>query len=195
MCEYIGWHFLASPDELGYGDKRKPQKGVTMGEPDLSESEGKLSLCRGGFHACERVLDALDYAPGPYVAKVRLSGELIKENKKACALERTPLTEYIDVSKVLHEFACWCAERALTEANVKDERCWQGIEAKRQWLRGEIADKQLAAARAAARTTARTTAMDAARNAARAAAGTAAARNEQNAKLTDMLEEVLHETD
>ena len=57
--------------------------------------------------------------------------------------------EFID-DCTLHEFACICAERALTLAGVTDERCWNAIKAKRAWLRGEISDDELAAARAAA---------------------------------------------
>ena len=57
--------------------------------------------------------------------------------------------EFID-ARTLHEFACICAERALTLADVKDERCWNVIKAKRAWLRGEICDDELDAAWAAA---------------------------------------------
>lgn len=58
--------------------------------------------------------------------------------------------EFIEV-RTLHEFACICAERALTLTGVKDERCWNAIKAKRAWLRGEISDDELDATWAAAR--------------------------------------------
>jgi len=67
----------------------------------------------------------------------------------------------------LHELACKFAEDALIrerEAGRKpDQRNWAAIEAKRKWLRGEITDQELDAARDA------TVAVVAARAAARAA--------------------------
>ena len=69
--------------------------------------------------------------------------------------------EFID-APVLHEYACRCAEYALTFVREPDSRSIAAIEAKRKWLRGEISNDDLTAARAAA--------WDAARDAARAAA-------------------------
>ena len=77
--------------------------------------------------------------------------------------------EFID-APILHEFACRCAEYALSFVDNPDPRSIAAIDAKRKWLRGEIKDKELRAARAAARDAAR----DAARAAARAAAWDAA---------------------
>ncbi len=77
--------------------------------------------------------------------------------------------EFID-APILHEFACRCAEYALSFADNPDPRSIAAIEAKRKWLRGEITDKELDAARAAARAAAWDAELDAARAAARAAA-------------------------
>ena len=74
--------------------------------------------------------------------------------------------EFID-APVLHEYACRCAEYALTFVREPDSRSIAAIEAKRKWLRGEISNDDLTAARAAA--------WDAARAAARAAAWAATA--------------------
>ena len=81
--------------------------------------------------------------------------------------------EFID-APILHEFACRCAEYALSFVDNPDPRSIAAIDAKRKWLRGEIADKELAASRAAAMATARAAARDAAWAAARAAAWAAA---------------------
>lgn len=51
---------------------------------------------------------------------------------------------------VAHEFACRCAERALSRVEDPDERSVAAIEAKRKWLRGEISNKELYAAWGAA---------------------------------------------
>lgn len=44
---------------------------------------------------------------------------------------------------ILHEFACRCAEMALSLVEEPDPRSIAAIEAKRAWLRGEIDDKEL----------------------------------------------------
>lgn len=81
--------------------------------------------------------------------------------------------ELID-ARILHEFACWCAEDALSHVENADERSWNAIKVKRAWLRGEVSDAELAAAEAAAADAARSAAEAAAWSAARAAAEAAA---------------------
>ena len=77
--------------------------------------------------------------------------------------------EFID-APILHEFACRCAEYALSFVDNPDPRSIAAIEAKRKWLRGEITNKELYAAQAAAWDAAMNAARDAARVAARDAA-------------------------
>lgn len=57
--------------------------------------------------------------------------------------------EFID-APILHEFACRCAEYALSFVDNPDPRSIAAIDAKRKWLRGEITDMELRAARDAA---------------------------------------------
>ena len=73
--------------------------------------------------------------------------------------------EFID-APVLHEYACRCAEYALTFVREPDSRSIAAIEAKRKWLRGEISNDDLTAARAAAWDAAWDAACDAAYDAA-----------------------------
>ena len=77
--------------------------------------------------------------------------------------------EFIE-APILHEFACRCAEYALSFVEGSDPRSIAAIEAKRKWLRGEITDAELDVARVAARVAAHDAAMYAARIAARVAA-------------------------
>ena len=49
--------------------------------------------------------------------------------------------------EILHEFACRCAEYALSFIEKPAPRSVAAIEAKRAWLRGEISDDELAKAR------------------------------------------------
>ena len=73
--------------------------------------------------------------------------------------------EFIE-APILHEFACRCAEYALSFVESPDPRSIAAIEAKRKWLRGEITDAELYAAMAAARDAARDAAWYAASDAA-----------------------------
>ena len=139
----IGWHFLKEDQRLQFGER----KLVRVGE--IISCDGALKLCENGLHASARALDALVYAPGSIVCLVELSGEILEGSEgsdKVCARSRRVLA-MADATETLHLFACWCAEKALCVAGVTDERCWDAIEAKSKWLRGEISDVELAAAR------------------------------------------------
>ena len=81
--------------------------------------------------------------------------------------------ELID-EPILHEFACRCAERALSKIENPDPRSVAAIAAKRAWLKGEITDDELCTARQAARYAAWDAAWYAALEAARVAAWDAA---------------------
>jgi hypothetical protein len=84
-------------------------------------------------------------------------------------------------ARILHEFAIWCAETALTRAKVTDERSWNALTIKRLWLDGKATDEELDSAMDAAweaawddASDAAWAAKDATRNATRAAAWGAA---------------------
>ena len=81
--------------------------------------------------------------------------------------------EFID-APILHEFACRCAEYALSFIANPDPRSVAAIEAKRKWLRGEITGAELRTARGAAQDALHDAEMYAARIAARVAAQDAA---------------------
>lgn len=95
--------------------------------------------------------------------------------------------ELID-ARILHEFACWCAEDALSHVENADERSWNAIKVKRAWLRWEASDAELTAARDDAWAAALAAAADAAWSAERSAAWSAA-REQQVEHLKGMLME------
>ena len=104
--------------------------------------------------------------------------------------------EFID-APVLHEYACRCAEYALTFVREPDSRSIAAIEAKRKWLRGEISNDDLTAAWAAAAWAAANADAWAANAAANAAAWAAAcdaactaAREHEVKLLKELLREV-----
>ena len=83
------------------------------------------------------------------------------------------LREEFIPAPILHEFACRCAEDALSRIDNPDPRSIHAIAVKRRWIAGEATDEELAAARTAA-WAAQAAAQDAARTAAQAAAQAAA---------------------
>ena len=70
------------------------------------------------------------------------------------------LREKFIPTPILHEFACRCAEDALSRIDNPDPRSINAIVVKRRWIAGEATDEELAAAEAAA-WVARTSAQDA----------------------------------
>ncbi len=100
-----GWHFLPEDRRLRDGEPA-PADGVAL------RYEGPLELCTSGLHASRRILDALRYAPGPIVCRVRLGEEIIEGGDKLVATERTILWRY-DATEVLQAFARACASDVL----------------------------------------------------------------------------------
>ena len=139
----LAWHFLSENKRLGYGDGRLVEAGKTL------ECEGKPELCKNGMHGSVRLIDALRYAHGPIVCRVKIEGDVIEDTDKLCGRRRTVLWMF-DATRLLHKFACACAEDALSKVAHPDERSLKAIAAKRAWLNGEITDKELDAASAAA---------------------------------------------
>ena len=181
------WHFLPADKRLSNGDGRLVQVGKWY------KVKGEVEVCHNAMHAGRTVMSALEYAPGPVICRVEMAEPV---EWKSCGVicysaGRKVLWMY-DASRVLHEFACRCAEDALALSESPDPRSLEAVRVKRLWLRGEATDKELAAARAAARA-ATWAAWDAAWDAARAAAWDAwdaawdAARDAQNRRLTAMI--------
>ncbi len=166
-----GWHFLRESRTLGYDDNRH----VAVGE--MLTVDGDPELCMWGLHASKRAIDALVYAPGPLVCRVDVGGKIVEGDDKFVGTSRKVLW-MADATKVLHEFACWCAERALLRereaGREPDPRSWRAIEVKRAWISGEATDDELRAAQDAAWAAARAAAQDAAWAAAQDAAWAAA---------------------
>jgi hypothetical protein len=118
-------------------------------------------------------MDALRYAPGAICCRVEIWGDIERGEDKLVGRYRKVLW-MVDATQILHEFGCRCAEHVLRRYGNGDERSWAAIAAKRAWLREEITDGELAAARDAARVAAWAAAWAAARDAARVAAWAAA---------------------
>ena len=165
-----GWHFAAATLRDG---RPLPKRG------DILTHDGPVVPCESGLHMSVRAIDALTHAPGAMVARVRISGEVVAHgNDKWAASRREMLTDYVDATRVLHEFGCWCATNAMDVCEARgvavDPRSRNAVVVKRRWLDGKATAEDLAAARDAAWDPAWAAARAAARDAARAAAWAAA---------------------
>ena len=148
----LAWHFV--------GDTLRDGRPVPP-DGEWLEHDGKLVMCKSGLHASERLIDALNYAPGSTICRVELDGDMLRDDDKIVAKRRRILWR-IDGEAILHEFARWCALQVIDK--------WDAPEVVRQYLK--TGDESIrAAAWAAARD-----------------AASAAARDAYNTRLTEMVE-------
>ena len=154
----LAWHFTAYPDKLSDGSPRVV--GVT------EVYAGPLLLCETGLHASIRAIDALFYAPGPYVSLVSCEGVVLGDDKLVCS-HRKPLW-MVDATETLRWFARECARSVLhlwTMPVPEAVRVWLEEEDLSESARSAVSSAAWSAARSAARS-----AYSAADNAARSAA-------------------------
>ncbi len=182
----IAWHFTG--DKLRDGSPIPPI-GHTL------VHAGKIEMCVSGYHWSRTPFQALNYAPGPLLHKVRVGGTIMeKDGDKGVSSERTILAT-IDATQLTRRFA---ADQALSVAHlwpmpdVVREYLVDLDEAKRSAARSAAWSAAMSAswsaagsaagsaawsaARSAAESAARSAAWSAAGNAAESAAASAAAR-------------------
>ena len=146
----MAWHFVG--EKLRNG-RDIPPDGKTL------VHKGPLKLCVSGLHASERLMDALQYAPGNTVCRVKCHGTILKDTDKLICTRRT-IEWRLDATELLRSFARQCA---LDVAHL-----WDMPDVVRQYL--TTGDESLRAA-------ARDAASDAAWVAGRVVAATAAAND------------------
>lgn len=142
--EFDGYHFVG--DTLRDG-RPVPADGETL------IHDGPLVLCASGFHYSPDPFDALQYAPGDALCRIKAGGDVIHGDDKAVCTERT-IVSRIDATEMLREFARKCALDVI--------HLWDAPDVVRQYL--ETGDESLrdVARDAALRDAARGTARDAA---------------------------------
>ena len=130
----IAWHFTG--DKLRDGSPIPPI-GHTL------VHTGVIEMCVSGYHWSRTPFQALSYAPGPLLHKVRIGGT-IRETKgdKGVSSERTILAT-IDATPLMRRFA---ADQALSVAHL-----WPMPDVVREYLTGLDEAKRSAAEGAAAR--------------------------------------------
>ena len=101
------WHFLSNDGCLRYGSRDK----VVPKHTQILPLDTKILPCKNGFHASERAIDALQYAPGPIVSLCTLHGIIIPHGNPIdkCAAQGRTHIWIADATKTLREFSIWCA--------------------------------------------------------------------------------------
>ena len=85
MNKIQAWHFLKADRTLLDG------RPFVVGERLVHA--GPLALCKQGYHASIRAIDALQYAPGPILSRVEVE-DFVQGNDKLVARYRTALWAY-----------------------------------------------------------------------------------------------------
>lgn len=99
MNSVLAWHFAGT----------RMRDGSRLGAPgEIEIHDGPLVMCESGLHASERLMDALTYAPGTLLRRVRLSGEVLRDRDRMVADCREVLWE-CDMTAALRLFARKCA--------------------------------------------------------------------------------------
>ena len=142
MNAYTGWHFTEA--------QHHGRDGWPLQKVEELPTGIKPILCEIGLHASKSALDALSYAPGPFVSRVRLEGTVVVGDDKACATRRVRLAGPVDASRELRLFAADCAEHVLPIFEKEypgDDRPRKAIEVARRFAEGEASPEELRDAR------------------------------------------------
>ena len=164
----LAWHFLREDGKLNYIDVEPPPDGETL------VHSGEVELCSSGLHASKNLWDALSYAPGPVLCRVRMGGTVKNGDDKLVASERTILwrLDAPTMNRLLRLWGCWCVRNTklndgrTTWDLLTDPRSRHAVEVAERYANGDATREELGAAWAAARAAARASARSAARDAA-----------------------------
>lgn len=121
--------------------------------------EGKLGLCASGFHASEKIIDAMFYMDAELIAKVEVRGDCLIGADKQCWSEMRILEVFEWTKEDSVAFAVFAAEQVIDIIDIfetrypEDDRPRKAIEAAKNWLKEKSKSARAAAwaARAAAR--------------------------------------------
>ena len=114
--------------------------------------DGEVSLCNGGFHASENIIDAMGFVNMGVLAKVEVKGKHEKQDDKQA-------WEYMKIVKAWKwekkdsvALSIYAAELCIDNFEKKypdDKRPRQAIEAAKKWLEDPTKANQIAAENAA----------------------------------------------
>jgi hypothetical protein len=117
------------------------------------KADGRIEICKAGFHASEMPLDALCYVKGEIIARVEVRGDHVVDSDKQCWAEMRILDARQWTKQSSVELAIQAAEAVIEvfeKSHPSDSRPRAAIEAAKAWLTSPT-DATEAAARAAGR--------------------------------------------
>src|SRR5574337_1301621 len=82
MESVLAWHFV--------GDALRDGRPVPS-DGEVLRHDGPLELCASGLHASIKIIDALSYAPGDTLCRVRCGGKIVRGDDKLICSERAIL--------------------------------------------------------------------------------------------------------
>jgi hypothetical protein len=126
----LAWHFVGN---LLRDGRPVPADGVPL------IHDGPLVMCESGLHASERIIDALQYAPGSTICRVECGGEILRDTDKLLCRRRTILWR-VEGEALLRDFARACARDVL--------HLWDAPDLMRRYLETGDEDIREAATRA-----------------------------------------------
>ncbi len=94
MSTILAWHFVGNTLR---GGRPVPADGELL-------TEKKAILCAIGLHASVDAFDALQYAPGNILCRVKLGGKIVHGDAQVVATERT-IVARIDATELMRSFA------------------------------------------------------------------------------------------
>lgn len=120
----LAWHFVGTVLRDG---RPIPPDGEWL------HHDGDIEICASGLHASERLIDALNYAPGSTICRVAVDGVAERQDDKLVARSRAILWRVANADNLLRAFA---RKAALSVIHL-----WDAPEVVRRYL--ETGDESL----------------------------------------------------
>jgi len=118
---------------------------------EWQKHEGELEMCKSGFHASERIINAMQYTNAEIIARVEVRGDHLKQEDKQVWSEMRIVKTYNCSKEDSVNLAIFAAELVIDNFEKeypKDDRPRKAIETAKEWLE----NKNDSAARSAAST-------------------------------------------
>ena len=115
------------------------------------QHDGKLEICRSGFHASEDPYDSLQYVYGPRWFSIEAKGKILRDKDKFVAREMRIVKE-LPTKRIAVKFAVACARHTLSKFETKypeDDRPRKALEAAETWIQKPTKENEVAAEYAA----------------------------------------------
>jgi hypothetical protein len=145
----ITWKFIGKNNELLDANRPIVKVGIksVIEDPklDLRYAPDRSSRMYSSFSTSLEALMAF-LANGPNICKAKISGEILNNYPGGFLSSEFEPIFIADVTSILHELACWCAEQYLDEFETKypnEDNPRKAIKAKRDWLNKKISDEDL----------------------------------------------------